>query len=118
MKISKFNFSGASLIFRIDENDWCRVELATENDTLQLGAETWNILSDRLKGALTNLSKSKEPEWILTLSEKHCGFYRQNVDGKNSFFWIDAEGNKIWKSKLGDPLDENDFNTFTTESAL
>jgi len=118
MKSSEFEFSGASLIFRIEENDWCRVELVTEKETLQLGAEDWNILFSRLKGALTSLGKSSEPEWILTLSEKHCGLFRQNIDGKNSFFWIDAEANEIWRSNLEGPVDEKRFLPITYKSAL
>ena len=118
MKSSKLDFSDASLVFRTEENGWCRVELVTENDTFQLGAESWDILVGRLKEALTNLSKSSEPEWMLTLSENHCGLFRQNIEGKNLFYWIDAEANKIWSSKLEDPLDEKSFITFASESAL
>ena len=86
MKSSKLDLSGASLIFRTEENGWCRVDLETENETFQLGAESWDILVDRLRTALTNLSKSAEPEWMLTLSENHCALYRQNIEGKTSSF--------------------------------
>lgn len=111
MKNAKLEFSGATLEFRINDNDWCQVELDTGESVFQLGADTWNIVKQRISAALADLSSTSEPEWMISLSEKHCCLYRQNIDGKNYFFWQDDHGNIIWESDLVDPVDEELLHT-------
>ena len=106
MKISKLEIPGAKLEFCIDDSGWCQVKLVTGEDILILGADSWEILKTKFQHALATLSESSEPEWILSLAEEHCILYRQNVDGKNYFFWQNAQGEKIWESELLDPINE------------
>ena len=111
MKTASLEISGARFEFRIDDNNWCRMELHTEDESIQLGADTWEILKERILGAATILSNSSEPEWILTLAEKHCALYRQNIDGMNQFYWINGEAKKIWESGLVSPINMTDLKT-------
>ena len=106
MRTIQIDFSEAQLVFRIDENDWCQAELHTSQEQFKLGADKWSILKEKFANALTNLSNSNEPEWMLTLMEEHCSLYRQNIDGKNSFFWQDAQARQFWTSGLIGPLNE------------
>ena len=103
---TKVEISGAVLEFRTNASNWCQVELDLGESVLRLGAEKSDFLEPKIVHAFTSLSNSAEPEWMLSLAEEHCSLYRQNVEGKNYFFWQNARAERIWESDLVDPLDE------------
>ena len=105
MNSTKIKISGAVLEFRTNDSSWCHVALNLGESTLTLGAEKSDYLEHKIVNAFTSLSSSTEPEWMLSLAEEHCSLYRQNVKGKNYFFWQNARAEQIWASDLVDPID-------------
>jgi hypothetical protein len=112
MKIAKIEISDTKLMFFINENDWCQTELHAGKEKFKLGAEDWSVLKVKILTAFTNLSNSTEPEWMLSLSEEHCSLYRQNIDGKNLFFFQNSKGNQIWESNFIDSLNEESLQIY------
>jgi len=98
MKDFCIDISNSKLFFCIDKNDWCKVSLVDDSDRIKLGAENWPILKEKLESSFVNLSSSKEPEWMLNLSENHCSLYRQTIEGKNIFFGENDQGDLIWRA--------------------
>ena len=103
---TRVEISGAILEFRTNDSNWCQVELDVGESVLTLGAEKSDYLENKILNAFTSLSRSTEPEWMLSLAEEHCSLYRQNIEGKNYFFWQNAQAERIWESGLVDPIDE------------
>ena len=106
MNSTKVEISGAVLEFRTNDCNWCQVALDVGESVLTLGAEKSDYLEPKIVNAFTSLSRSTEPEWMLSLAEEHCSLYRQNIEGKNYFFWQNAQAERIWESGLVDPIDE------------
>ena len=109
MKHTELQLSGAKLVFKRDQKDWCRILLKTNSNSMELGADTWAVIKQKLNGALSSICESTEPEWVLSLSEKHCSLYRQNINNNTEFFWQNAEGNEIWRSEVKVPLSKEEL---------
>lgn len=104
MKHTELQLSGTKLVFERDGKDWCRMLLKANGKSIELGADTWAVIKQKLKGTLSSICESTEPEWVLNLSEKHCSLYRQNINNHTEFFWQNAEGNEIWRAEVKVPL--------------
>ena len=100
MNVDEINIAGEKLRFSSDGNEWCNVSLIFNGEQIELGAETWTNLKERLLYAFSSECTSLEPEWILSLSEKHCSFYRQSINGINVFFWNNAVSKELWRSEI------------------
>jgi hypothetical protein len=112
LKIREINITDSRLVFDTDTNNWCQVNLHYNGGLIMLGSDNWDVIREKLSSALSSICESEAPEWVLSLSEKHCSFYRQQVNGRVEYFWKDSNGDEIWRSDVKTPLSYNELGVF------
>lgn len=100
------NGEGGTLRIDIGENDWSRCELVTDEEEIYLGAETKEILVERLLNGLRidatidGEIEGRKVRWVLSLSEAHASLYASTDAADRTLFCQDKNGAVIGRISL------------------
>lgn len=100
--------AAASLTLDADERGWCRVRLRLGSRDIALGAESRNIVIERLDRALLDPLPGEEAgqldgvpfRWVLSLFEEHATIYAAEVDGVRRLHFQAGDGQSIGRIDL------------------
>jgi|LSQX01.2.fsa_nt_gb hypothetical protein len=94
--------SDYSIIFEVNDKDWCSLSIAYNNEVTELGADSKNIVLKRIIEGLKSITKDQivgalegiEVKWVLSLSEKHCSLYL-GIENNRKILFIQDDAGKI-----------------------
>ena len=94
--------SDYSIIFEVNDKDWCSLSIAYNNEVTELGADSKNIVLKRIIEGLKSITKDQivgalegiEVKCVLSLSEKHCSLYL-GIENNRKILFIQDDAGKI-----------------------
>jgi hypothetical protein len=93
----------STLRLRVNDRGWCQVELIKDGQTSALGADTVEVVVERLKSGLSDTIAERGTrdingipvQWILSLAEQHCSLLAGDVGAERHIFFQGGDGKLI-----------------------
>ena len=89
------NFDSSSLALNIEPEGWCRVNRVCADESVLLGADTWDLIQEKLLKCISTPCASEVPEWVFRLSEGHYSLYRKKNNESIELMWQNPDAEFI-----------------------